>query len=500
MIGRPRGRVVALAVALAMVVFGCLAAQADAFVYWTNASGGTVGRANLDGSGADQMLITGASAPEEMAVNGQHVYWANAAAARSGGRTWMARSSTRASSPAEQPSGLAVDGQHVYWTNLSSGAIGRANLDGRASMRASSPARTSRTGWRSTASTSTGPTSTPARSAGESRRSGVDQSFITGANDPDGVAVDGQHVYWSNRTLHLRAGELDGPASTRASSPGRTPNWGGGRRPARLLDQPTRRHGRAGETRRSGVDQSFITGANIPEGVAVDALPRAVGVDRAPVSGATYALGQVVATSFSCPEGTGGPGWRRGPIQGRRAPAGADTSTSVRKVDGHRDQQGRSARNGEHLLHGRGATVGVDRVPVNGASYALGRAALSSFSCSEGSFGPGWPRGDQGSTPLLPRPGTSRPRAGIPYRHRGQHRRSDRDCEHRLHGCGAPDRVDHDPAAAGVVSPRAGGGCELRLPGGGGRPGPGLWSRSKRPRLGRPDRHRGRPSGRTRSQ
>ena len=63
MIGRPRGRVVALAVALAMVVFGCWAAQADAFVYWTNASGGMVGRANLDGSGVDQMYITCASAP-----------------------------------------------------------------------------------------------------------------------------------------------------------------------------------------------------------------------------------------------------------------------------------------------------------------------------------------------------------------------------------------------------------------------------------------------------
>ena len=46
------------------------------------------------------------------------------------------------------PRGLAVDGRHIYWTTNST--IGRANLDG----------------------------------------TGVNQSFITGATRPDGVAVD----------------------------------------------------------------------------------------------------------------------------------------------------------------------------------------------------------------------------------------------------------------------------------------------------------------------
>jgi hypothetical protein len=46
---------------------------------------------------------------------------------------------------------VAVDGQHVYWANFSSNTIGRANLDG----------------------------------------SGANQSFIAGASDAIGVAVDG---------------------------------------------------------------------------------------------------------------------------------------------------------------------------------------------------------------------------------------------------------------------------------------------------------------------
>ena len=59
-------------------------------VYWVNLDTGTIGRANLDGTGADQRFIGGASAP----------------------------------------SGVAVDAGHVYWTNRGTGTIGRANLDG----------------------------------------------------------------------------------------------------------------------------------------------------------------------------------------------------------------------------------------------------------------------------------------------------------------------------------------------------------------------------------
>ena len=46
--------------ALALATFA-LVARADAFVYWANFNTGTIGRANLDGSGVDQSFITGAS-------------------------------------------------------------------------------------------------------------------------------------------------------------------------------------------------------------------------------------------------------------------------------------------------------------------------------------------------------------------------------------------------------------------------------------------------------
>ncbi|HXD65086.1 MAG TPA: hypothetical protein VNV17_10735 [Solirubrobacteraceae bacterium] len=65
-------------------------------IYWADTSNGTIGRANLDGSGANGAFI----APE-------------------GG-----------ASCATDVTGVAVDSGHVYWTERNDDAIGRANLDG----------------------------------------------------------------------------------------------------------------------------------------------------------------------------------------------------------------------------------------------------------------------------------------------------------------------------------------------------------------------------------
>src|SRR5262249_7142785 len=76
---------------------GAATAQAAAttgHIYWANSDpngdNGTIGHANLDGTGANQNFIPSAS----------------------------------------QPGGVAADAAHVYWTNDTAGTVGRANLDG----------------------------------------------------------------------------------------------------------------------------------------------------------------------------------------------------------------------------------------------------------------------------------------------------------------------------------------------------------------------------------
>jgi len=93
---RHGGLVVSLATVLALTL--ALAPRAEAFVYWTNPLDRAIGRANLDGTGADISFIADAgAAPVGVAVDSAHVYWAN--------------------------EGTLLD-------SVRTGTIGRANLDG----------------------------------------------------------------------------------------------------------------------------------------------------------------------------------------------------------------------------------------------------------------------------------------------------------------------------------------------------------------------------------
>jgi len=46
------------------------------YVYWVNQDTGSIGRARVDGSGANQNLITGLGQPAGLAVSGGFIYWA----------------------------------------------------------------------------------------------------------------------------------------------------------------------------------------------------------------------------------------------------------------------------------------------------------------------------------------------------------------------------------------------------------------------------------------
>ena len=126
---------------------------------------GTIGRAKLDGTDVDQNFITGASNLVSIALHRDHIYWGNAGAGGLGNAPIGGQDST-APTLSRIPmtggaAGVAVHGDHIYWSNdggpgaLGGGqSIGRARLDG----------------------------------------TEVDQSFITGASLPNGVAVNRRHL------------------------------------------------------------------------------------------------------------------------------------------------------------------------------------------------------------------------------------------------------------------------------------------------------------------
>jgi sugar lactone lactonase YvrE len=102
--------------------------------------------------------------------------------------------------------------------------------------------------------------------------SGANQSFISGASAPIGVAVDGRHIYWANeKTNSIGRANLDGT--------GVNPGFiGGAQDPFGVAVDAQHIYwtnvqsdsiGRA-NLDGSGAENSFITGASDPEGIAVD--------------------------------------------------------------------------------------------------------------------------------------------------------------------------------------------------------------------------------------
>jgi hypothetical protein len=176
-------------------------------IYWTEANGGgaaagDIGRANLNGSSQSTSFVSGLNNPAGVAVTSTHIYWSNFAAGAGsiGGATLNGNSPPTGitnsfvptgSVAVSGPLGLAVDGTSVYWANFNGGSIGSAALNGASPAKPvqglNSPAAVAVDAahiyWTSTADNAIG-------------RSNLDGSsavphFITGAGNPEGIAVDG---------------------------------------------------------------------------------------------------------------------------------------------------------------------------------------------------------------------------------------------------------------------------------------------------------------------
>jgi hypothetical protein len=114
----------------------------SAHVYWADFGGGTIGRANLDGTGVDHSFISG-FAPTGVAVDSAHIYWARPPEGTGFpcAGTYPAKigranldgtgaDPTFIAGPCDFPTQVAINDAHVYWSNFFDETIARANLDG----------------------------------------------------------------------------------------------------------------------------------------------------------------------------------------------------------------------------------------------------------------------------------------------------------------------------------------------------------------------------------
>jgi hypothetical protein len=211
-----------VAVILALAALACL-------VWVPPVGAGTIGRANLDGSGVDQSFIPRPGSdpsylvlPNSIAVDRTHLYWNEAFGGPSEDQWWVgirranlngSRVQTIVGSDRDSDSGafwLAVQAGHLYWT--SPPGISRANLDGSAvelgfiTVQAWDVAVVGEhIYW----------TSPSDRAIGRARLDGsrVEPAFIRRTKDfPTHLAVDGRYLYWTN-LLRTRSGSYWTPAT-----------------------------------------------------------------------------------------------------------------------------------------------------------------------------------------------------------------------------------------------------------------------------------------------
>src|SRR6478752_5401748 len=222
------------AVVLATLVTATFVGRAEAFVYWTEGSIGTLGRANLDGNGKNLTFISGLDKPQGMAIDGAHIYWLTGLG--SIGRANLDGTSVNPNfiTTLVPAADVAVDGAHIYWTNAGINAIGRANLDG----------------------------------------SGANQVFISGAETPQGLTVDGAHIYWANsRSGTIGRANLDGTGANEFFIFAGSPDWVvvDGANVWWTNGSPFYAIGRA-NLDGTGVNQRFIDTLSAPAGIAVNGL------------------------------------------------------------------------------------------------------------------------------------------------------------------------------------------------------------------------------------
>lgn len=103
------------------------------FVYWANADGTSIGRAKINGSGANNNFITGLTQPSAVAVDSKFIYWGESNRIGRANLDGSGANPSFITTGVTEAFGLAVTASSgIYWINHdpTTDTVGHANIDG----------------------------------------------------------------------------------------------------------------------------------------------------------------------------------------------------------------------------------------------------------------------------------------------------------------------------------------------------------------------------------
>jgi hypothetical protein len=174
------------------------------FVYWANDDQTSIGRAKINGSGANNNFITGVAGVHGIAVDSKFIYWTTL----SSGTSSIGRANLDGSGVNNQfittnvtaPDSIAVTSSAIYWTNqlgMTGSSIGRANLDGGNPNLNFIPGPVNPCGLASDSNALYFFTDATHIGRAGLDGNGVDRTFVTIPDRFCGIAVDPSFLYWS---------------------------------------------------------------------------------------------------------------------------------------------------------------------------------------------------------------------------------------------------------------------------------------------------------------
>ena len=168
-------------------------------IYWVEAGGNVIKRANLDGTGVETLVHTGSGTdPAGIALTASKMYWTDY------GNDTIKRANldgtgveTLVDSGLSSPSGIEVDGGKMYWADYGNDTITRANLDG-SDVEVLVRGNQDDPGFIALAGGKMYWTERGHDRVRVANLDGSNQSnLFNGPDDPQGIAIAGGRIYWT---------------------------------------------------------------------------------------------------------------------------------------------------------------------------------------------------------------------------------------------------------------------------------------------------------------